>query len=136
MPPRMTSGWSTKALHAFNFEATRIPYASQPVNLFLRTESGEIKGGLIGRVLAGWVHIGTLWVDVEYRHRGYEAQLMRNTEEEGRRKGCKYVWLDTSEFQARSFYGRLGYTSLGVPHDHPLGHTHYFMYKRSSEAWI
>ena len=41
MPPRMTSGWSTK-LHAFNFEATRIPYAPQPVNLFLRTESGEI----------------------------------------------------------------------------------------------
>ena len=119
-----------EALDRFNFEATRIPYAPQPVNLFLRTEGGELKGGLIGRVLAGWLHIGTLWVDAEYRRRGWGAELMRNAEEEASAKGCTYVWLDTFEFQARPFYERLGYECFGVLNDHPIGHTHYFMYKR------
>jgi len=117
-------------LHGFNFDATRIPYAPVPVNVFLRTDSGEIKGGLIGRVLAGWLHIGTLWIDREYRRRGHGAELVRTAEAEARACGCKYVWLDTFEFQARPFYERLGYECFGVLNDHPIGHVHYFMYKR------
>ena len=35
-----------------------------------------------------------------------------------------------SSFQARPFYERFGYQCFGVLNDHPLGHTHYFMYKR------
>lgn len=120
------------ALHRFNFEATRIPYAPQPVNVFLRTDSGEIKGGLIGRALAGWLHIDTLFVDPDYRRRGYGAAMMKVAEDEARARGCKYAWLDTFEFQARPFYERLGYESFGVLDDHPIGHTHYFMYKRLS----
>jgi hypothetical protein len=41
-----------EGLHRFNFEMTRIPYEPLPVILFLRSESGEIHGGLIGRALA------------------------------------------------------------------------------------
>ena len=41
------------ALHRFNFEATQIIYARQPVSVFLKTAGGQIKGGLIGRILVG-----------------------------------------------------------------------------------
>jgi GNAT superfamily N-acetyltransferase len=119
-----------EALHRFNLAATGIPNAPNPVNVFLRTDAGEIKGGLIGSILAGWLNIDTLWVDQEYRRRGYAAELMSVAEAEARANGCKYAGLSTFEFQARPFYERLGYECFGVLNDHPLGHTHYYMYKR------
>ena len=118
------------ALHRFNFEVTRIPYAPQPVTLFLREESGEIKGGLIGSIFAGWLAVSTLWIDEKYRHQGYGGKLLQVAEAEARDAGCKYARLDTFEFQARPFYERFGYECFGVLNDHPLGHTHYFMSKR------
>jgi ribosomal protein S18 acetylase RimI-like enzyme len=106
-----------EALHRFNFQATRVPYAPQPLNAFLGNREGEIRGGLIGVVQAGWLHIGTLWIHVRYRRRGYGAELMRSAEAEARASGCKYAWLDTFEFQARAFYKRLGYECFGVLND-------------------
>lgn len=117
-------------LHRFNYEATRIPYARQPVTLFLRDASGAIKGGLIGSIFAGWLGVSTLWIDEKYRHQGYGGKLLQVAETEARTARCKYAWLDTFEFQARPFYERFGYQCFGVLNDHPLGHTHYFMYKR------
>ena len=49
-----------EALHRFNFDATQIPYAPRSVTVFLRAESGEIKGGLIGSIFAGWLAVSTL----------------------------------------------------------------------------
>jgi ribosomal protein S18 acetylase RimI-like enzyme len=117
-----------EALHRFNFQATRVPYAPQPLNVFLRNREGEIRGGLIGIVQACWLHIGTLWIHVLYRRRGYGAELMRSAEAEAPACGCKYAWLDTFDFQARAFYERLGYKCFGVLNDqssdqaHPLLH--------------
>jgi GNAT superfamily N-acetyltransferase len=119
-------------LHRFNFEATRIQYAPQPVTLFLRDASSAIKGGLIGGILAGWLRITTLWIDEKYRRRGYGGDLLRAAETEARAAGCRYAWFDTFEFNARPFYEHFGYECFGVLNDHPLGHTHYFMYKRLS----
>jgi GNAT superfamily N-acetyltransferase len=98
--------------------------------VFLRAGSGEIKGGLIGSIFAGWLGVSTLWIDEKYRHRGYGGKLLQVAETEARDAGCKYARLDTFEFQARPFYERFGYECFGVLNDHPLGHTHYFMYKR------
>jgi hypothetical protein len=57
---------------------------------------------------------------------------MRSAEAKARASGCKYAWLDTFEFQARPFYERLGYECFRLLNNHPIGHTHYFMYKRVS----
>jgi GNAT superfamily N-acetyltransferase len=127
---RKTSGSSRRSFTASTSKPRAFLYAAQPVNVFLRTDVGEIKGGLIGRILAGWLLIGTLSVDPQYRRRGCGVELMRTAEAEARVGGCKYAWLDTFEFQARPFYEQLGYECFGVLNDHPIGHTHYFMYKR------
>jgi GNAT superfamily N-acetyltransferase len=118
------------ALHRFNFDSTQIPYAPRPVTVFLQAGSGEIKGGLIGNIIAGWLGVSTLWIDEKYRHQGYGGRLLQVAETEARDAGYKYARLDTFEFQARPFYERFGYECFGVLNDHPLGHTHYFMYKR------
>ena len=118
-----------EALNRFNFSVTGIPNTPTPVNVFLRSDAGEIKGGLIGETVAGWLHIRILWVDAQHRRHGYGAELMRIAEAEARASGCKYAVLSTYEFQARPFYERLGYECFAVLNDHPVGHTECFMYK-------
>jgi hypothetical protein len=56
MPGRRTSSWWKKHSIASNFQATRVPYAPQPLNVSLGNREGNIRGGLIGIVQAGWLH--------------------------------------------------------------------------------
>jgi GNAT superfamily N-acetyltransferase len=53
---------------------------------------------------------------------------MAAAEEEGRRRGCTAVWLDTFEFQARPFYEKLGYSNFGTL-DYPAGFKRFFLQK-------
>lgn len=47
--------------------------------------------------------------------------------EEGRKRGCKYVFVDTFDFQAPGFYKKLGYHEAFVLHEHPhTGARYYF----------
>jgi len=38
--------------------------------------------------------------------------------------------LDTTSFQARPFYEKLGYAVFGTLDDHPLSHAHYLLRKQ------
>jgi GNAT superfamily N-acetyltransferase len=69
-----------------------------------------------------------LWIDEAYRGHGHGRKLMASAEEEGRRRGCTAVWLDTFEFQARPFYEKLGYSSFGTL-DYPAGFKRFFLQK-------
>ena len=69
-----------------------------------------------------------LWIDEAYRRNGNGRKLMAAAEEEGRRRGCTAVWLDTFEFQARPFYEKLGYSSFGTL-DYPAGFKRFFLQK-------
>jgi hypothetical protein len=50
-------------------------------------------------------------------------------EDEGRRRGCKYAYLDTLSFQARPFYEKHGWEVFATQDDYPLGHTRWFLKK-------
>lgn len=94
----------------------------------LKTPAGEVKGGIYALTWAGMLFIKWLWIDEAYRRHGHGRRLMESAEEEGRRRGCTAVWLDTFEFQARPFYERLGYSSFGTL-DYPAGFKRFFLQK-------
>jgi GNAT superfamily N-acetyltransferase len=115
-------------LNQFNLTVSSIrDYRS--VAIFLRDAAGTIHGGLIGNMWGGWLHIKNLWITERLRYQGYGSRLLRSAEEEGRAANCRGAFLDTFSFQARPFYERHGYQCFGELHDHPLGHSHYFMRK-------
>jgi GNAT superfamily N-acetyltransferase len=101
-----------------------------PVAFFLRDESGEVLGGLLGDIWAGWLHVRTLAVAAPARGRGLGRELMTRAESYARERGCTDAFLDTFSFQARAFYEKLGYRVFGILENHPAGHEHYFMTKR------
>jgi GNAT superfamily N-acetyltransferase len=105
-----------------------------PVAFFLKDANGEVLGGLLGNIWAGWLHVGTLGVVAPMRGKGYGRQLMQRAEAYAIERECTDAFLDTFSFQARPFYEKLGYRVFGTLAEHPRGHEHYFLTKHFSLA--
>jgi GNAT superfamily N-acetyltransferase len=101
-----------------------------PVAFFLRDESGEVLGGLLGDIWAQWLHVTMLAVAAPARGQGFGRELMKRAEGYALARGCTDAFLDTFSFEARPFYEKLGYRVFGMLENHPAGHQHYFMTKR------
>jgi GNAT superfamily N-acetyltransferase len=100
-----------------------------PVAFFLKTDEGEILGGLLGQIWARWLSVATLAVREPFRGRGYGSRLLARAEQYALEAACTNSWLSTFSFQARPFYERCGYRVFGTLEDYPKGHSLFFMTK-------
>jgi ribosomal protein S18 acetylase RimI-like enzyme len=115
-------------LKAFN-ERQAGPGGHRPLVISLKNESDECVGGLWGMTSYGWLFIQFLVVPETARGQGAGCELLRMAEQEAIARGCRGVWLDTFEFQARGFYERQGYTLFGQLADYPQGFARFFLHK-------
>jgi GNAT superfamily N-acetyltransferase len=93
-------------------------------------ENGKIIAGIVS-VLYCWncLFIDLLFVDENYRNKGYGTLLLEKVEKEARKHGCHLIHLDTFDFQAKDFYLKNGFELFGLLPDCPKGHTRYYMKK-------
>ena len=115
-------------LRAFNRRHSAPP-DFRPLVLAARDAAGALLGGLVAESGWEWLHVELLWVDELHRGRGVGRALLRAAEREATGRGCRHVYLDTFDYQARPFYEREGYTVFGVQEDYPPGHRRFFMQK-------
>lgn len=118
-----------QGLVAYN-NAQTAPEAFRDLTALSR-DHGTVVGGLLGYTWGNWLFVKQLWVADPFRGRGIGRTLMRVAEHEARSRGCLYAHLDTFDFQALSFYLKLGYKIFGQLDDYPVGHTRYFLQKRN-----
>ena len=95
----------------------------------LRGADQKVVGGVIAATYWDWLYINLMWIQAEYRGKGYGARLLALAEEEGKRRGAKHSYLDTFSFQAPGFYQQYGYEVFGVLENFPAGHQRYFLKK-------
>ena len=100
-----------------------------PLNLVEYGADGEIVGGLLGGTYWGWMYVDILWVREDHRGQGLGSRLLREAEEEARRRGCHHVHLDTMSWQAPAFYQKHGYEVAGILPDIPQGNQKYLLTK-------
>lgn len=81
--------------------------------LLRQPETGEIIGGLYASDEYNWLFIKYLIVPETLRGKGLGAELMRQAERVARGRGCRGLFLDTFDFQAKPFYLKLGYEQFG-----------------------
>jgi GNAT superfamily N-acetyltransferase len=101
-----------------------------PVAFTLTDECGEVRGGVLGEVWAGWLHISFLSVDRPLRGQGWATQLIAAAEDYARERGAHDVHLETFSFQARPFYEKLGYEVFATLDGFPPGEAKFFLRKR------
>ncbi len=111
-----------------NIAVTGIP-GYFPANFVLRSERGDVLGGLLGFIWGSWLHVGMLWVSELVRGQGHGSRLLDAAEAYARDRRCVAVFLDTYSFQARPFYERQGYICFATLPDQPPGHERHFMQK-------
>ncbi|HWK47678.1 MAG TPA: GNAT family N-acetyltransferase [Stellaceae bacterium] len=87
-------------------------------------------GGLLGRTSLGLFFVDIFFLPEQSRIRGLGSRILRQAEDEARRRGCGAVLLYTITFQAEGFYARNGYEVLGRVECDPPGHTRIVMTKR------
>lgn len=97
--------------------------------IYLRNSKNEIHGGIYALFYTDSVHVILLWIDAKARSQSYGTQLLREVEEEGIRRNCQFVFVDTFEFQGSSFYLKKGYECVGRINNVLLGHTKTFFKK-------
>jgi GNAT superfamily N-acetyltransferase len=114
-------------LNDYNSAYTNTDY--KELRIFLRDPAGRVAGGLIGDSSWGWLHVRVFWLEEDARRNRLGSLLLAMAEDEGRRRGCKYIYLNTFSFQARPFYEKLGYECFATQDDMPLGYQSYSMKK-------
>ena len=100
---------------------------SEPLNLYVEDEHGEIMAGLVAETFGNWLEVEYLFVKEDLRGQGIGSQLLQQAESEAKKRNCRFVFVNTYQFQAPAFYQKHGYKEVFTLKDYPYtGQRHYY----------
>ena len=100
---------------------------SEPLNLYVEDENGEIMAGLVAETFGNWLEIEYLFVKEDLRGQGIGSQLLHQAESEAKMRNCRFAFVNTYQFQAPTFYQKQGYKEVFILKDYPYtGQRHYY----------
>ncbi|MCE7001787.1 GNAT family N-acetyltransferase [Kibdelosporangium philippinense] len=76
-------------------------------------DTQEVIGGLTGRTSLGLLFVDLFYLPPGLRGAGLGSEILRQAEEEARRRGCQTGVVYTISFQAPEFYERNGWQRFG-----------------------
>ena len=100
---------------------------SEPLNIYVEDDSGELMAGLVAETFGNWLEIEYLFVKEDLRGQGIGSQLLHQAESEAKKRNCRFAFVNTYPFQAPAFYQRHGYMEVFTLKDYPYtGQRHYY----------
>ena len=100
---------------------------SEPLNIYVEDDSGELMAGLVGETFGNWLEIEYLFVKEDIRGQGIGSQLLQQAESEAKKRNCRFAFVNTYQFQAPAFYQKYGYKEVFTLKDYPCtGQRHYY----------
>lgn len=94
-------------------------------------ENGKIIAGLDACLTAFKIlYVSTVFVEEEYRRKGYGTKLMKEMEKRAKELGANMIRLDTFNWQGKAFYEAIGYQIVGSYENKLEGYAEYFFLKR------
>ncbi|HTQ35030.1 MAG TPA: GNAT family N-acetyltransferase, partial [Stellaceae bacterium] len=120
----------TDGLRAYNTE--KAGYDDyKPLAVFVTDPAtGKVLGGLYGGSYMGQLRVDRFFLPEDLRRDRIGSRVLKMAEEEGRKRGCTRVTLNTMEIQAPGFYQKRGFTMAAKLDCNPPGVTRYLMTKR------
>ena len=118
-----------QANHAFMELATGDSNLEQPLLLIAQSDASVV-GGLIAEKRLTWLRISIMAVAPNQRRQGIGTALLRAAEQWAAENGCRYLYVDTMQYQSPDFYRRAGFQVAGeLPDWDSHGHTKFFLMK-------
>jgi len=103
----------------------------KPLAVFVTDPAtGKVLGGLHGGSYMGQLRVDRFFLPEDHRRDRIGSRVLKMAEEEGRKRGCTRVTLNTMEIQAPGFYVKQGYTMAAELNCPPPGITRYVMTKK------
>ena len=100
---------------------------SEPLNIYVEDDSGELMAGLVGETFGNWLEIEYLFVKEDIRGQGIGSQLLQQAESEAKKRNCRFAFVNTYQFQAPAFYQKHGYKEVFTMKNYPYtGQRHYY----------
>ena len=100
---------------------------SEPLNIYVEDDSGELMAGLVAETFGNWLEIEYLFVKEGLRGQGIGSQLLQQAESEAKKRNCRFAFVNTYQFQAPAFYQKHGYQEVFTMKDYPYtGQRHYY----------
>ena len=100
---------------------------SEPLNLYVEDDSGQLMAGLVAETFGNWLEIEYLFVKEDLRGQGIGSQLLQQAESEAKKRNCCFAFVNTYQFQAPVFYQKQGYKKVFTLKDYPYtGQRHYY----------
>lgn len=100
---------------------------SEPLNLYVEDDSGQLMAGLVAETFGNWLEIEYLFVKEDLRGQGVGSQLLQQAESEAKKRNCRFAFVNTYQFQAPAFYQKKGYKEVFTLKDYPYtGQRHYY----------
>ena len=94
-------------------------------------EDGKLVAGLDACMTAFKIlYVSTVFVDENYRGKGYGRVLISEMEERAKLLGANTIRLDTFDWQGKDFYEAIGYEMVGHYDNRDDGYSEYFFLKR------
>nr|WP_262899393.1 GNAT family N-acetyltransferase [Flammeovirga yaeyamensis] len=97
--------------------------------VFVRNDDQEVIGGI--RAICFWntLHIELLWLSEECRGKGVGKELIDSAEKFAVEHGCEKAFVETTSWQAKPFYEKMGYHHIATINDRPKGHASHYLTK-------
>jgi GNAT superfamily N-acetyltransferase len=103
----------------------------RPLAVFVTDPAtGKVVGGLYGGSYMGQLRVDRFFLPEDRRRGRIGSRVLAMAEEEGRRRGCSRIALNTLKIQAPGFYLKQGYEMAAKLDCDPPGITRYLMTKR------
>ena len=115
-------------VRAYN-RSNREPSKSEPLNIYLEDEQGNLVAGMVAETFGNWLEIEYLYVSDDLRGQGIGSKILEMAENESRNRGCKYSFVDTFNFQAQKFYEKHGYKEVFALKKYPYTGERYYYTK-------
>ena len=113
-------------IRAYN-RANREQSKSEPLNIYLEDEEGNLVAGMVAETFGNWLEIEYLYVSDDLRGQGIGSKILKMAERESKERGCKYSFVDTFNFQAPKFYEKHGCKEVFALKKYPyIGERYYY----------
>jgi ribosomal protein S18 acetylase RimI-like enzyme len=99
------------------------------IGFVIRNEAGQMIGVAAGYTWSGTSELKQMWIDEEYRGRGYGRALLNAFVAEASGRGVRRIWVQSHDFQAPGMYEKAGFRRMAEFEGWPEGHVNVILCK-------